>query len=866
MNRNLNEATTVFFTVVAKNYMSYARTLCESIAKHHPDAKIYIGLSDKLAGELDPDNENYEIIEAGQLGLPNFNAFAFRYDVMEFSTAIKPYMFRWIFSNTKAKNVVYIDPDILVVSPLERVMSLLDQGASTVLTPHLTTRIDDSYLPNENSMLQVGVYNLGFIALSRHEEALKLISWWCDRLERGAIVDLANGLFTDQKWADLMPCLFGDVAVLRDPGYNAAYWNLMHRNIDQVDGKWMANDRPLAFFHFSGVDPRNPEIFSKHQNRFMLADIGKLKGLYEYYVGQLIKNGYFETNKLKYYFNYLNDGTKVHNAMRNYFRHMLDAKNSDFANPFNLTSAYFNQSEPIFGKKSPVTRFMYGLYKQKPEIQQSFDLKSLSGQYAYANWFIYSSHNIYGVDKEYIKPVIKDGLKSNLISNSWYYNYLKKKVLMAGYAFYVKYPTLAKKIIRLLPLGFESRLRGSAKNAIYSPVTQLPRLTGLLNNIFSKPSGNVKPETGVTVIGYVSGDFGVAENLRSVAGCLDKVDYPFDIYEIDAGDGYSKTNARFRDRIKDLSAKGIQLYCVNADQMQHVQTMLGEQRINGTYRIGYWFWELSRFPDEWLYALELVDEVWAPTKFIYDALSKVTTKPLVHMPVAVDFEIQGQYDRKSFDLPEDKFLFLVSFDFHSFSTRKNATATLAAFKQAFLEHINDVGLVIKTIHGEKHPEKYSELLDALKSDERIHLINKALSRDEMYGLIKVCDCYVSLHRSEGFGLGIAEAMLLGKPVIATAYSGNMDFMRYDNSCQIDYSLIEVNADEYPHWENQKWADPSVKLAADVMYKVYSDEDFLKDMTIKAQDTIKSMHSSEVIGRKIQDRLNIISNKNRERGA
>jgi glycosyltransferase involved in cell wall biosynthesis len=106
--------------------------------------------------------------------------------------------------------------------------------------------------------------------------------------------------------------------------------------------------------------------------------------------------------------------------------------------------------------------------------------------------------------------------------------------------------------------------------------------------------------------------------------------------------------------------------------------------------------------------------------------------------------------------------------------------------------------VIKTIHGEKYPKKYAELLDLLENDERIHVINKVLSRDEMYGLIKVCDCYVSLHRSEGFGLGIAEAMLLGKPVIATGYSGNMDFMRPDNSCLIDYSLVDVKVAEYPH--------------------------------------------------------------------
>lgn len=849
----------IFFTIVAKNYISYARTLCNSIYAHHPDAKIYIGLSDKLDGKLDESQERFEIIEADQLDLPNASSFAFRYDVMEFSTAIKPYLFKWIFANTDAEQVVYLDPDILVVSPLVKVFDLLSQGASAVLTPHLLSRIDDNKLPNENTMLQVGVFNLGFIALSRHPETFKLVSWWCNRLERGAIVDLANGLFTDQKWADLMPCLFGDVAILRDFGYNAAYWNLSDRQIQNINGVWTANNSPLAFFHFSGVDPRNPEIFSKHQNRYMLNDIGELKELYKDYLNLLSLNGYFETRTLPYFYNQLNDGSKIYGPMRTYFKKMLDGGDNEDTNPFSLTSTYFNEYEPALGANAPVTRYMYGMYKGQPELQRAFSLDEVNGQHAYANWFTHIGKNVYSVDQVYIQHPAKatnEGGKNNDHTNSLL-STIKKRCYLKGYLLYQRHPTLARKLMRLLPDGFEAKLRVGTKRAIYTPVSSKSTSSDTLKK-------KIIVEDHVTLVGYAAGDFGVAENLRAVAGCLEAAKLKYDIYQIDTSEVYSKTNEYYKNKVVDLSEADIQLYCVNADQVKIVQSELGAEKAKDQYKIGYWFWELSKFPDDWLHAIDMVDEIWAPTQFVFDTLSKVTTKPIVHMPVAVDFKVLGQYSRQTFNLPDKHFLLLVSFDFHSFSTRKNASAALDAFKQAFPTNIQDVGLVIKTIHGEKHPEKYSELMALAKSDNRIHLFNQSLSRDEMYGLINVCSCYVSLHRSEGFGLGMAEAMLLGKPVIATAYSGNMDFMMPDNSCLIDYKFVDVKEGEYPFWQNQEWADPDIQQASKTMYEIYSDESVYQTKALKAKETISTLHSYEAVGKKIHDRLNAIKKELNER--
>lgn len=362
----------------------------------------------------------------------------------------------------------------------------------------------------------------------------------------------------------------------------------------------------------------------------------------------------------------------------------------------------------------------------------------------------------------------------------------------------------------------------------------------------------------MTLVGYVRGDFGVAENLRSVAGCLKKVSYPYDIYEVDAGDTYSKTNNNFSDLVTNFSNKRIQLYCVNADQLLNTQKKLGANKTSGTYRIGYWFWELSNFPSNWMHAFDLVDEVWAPSKFIFDSLSKATTKPVVYMPVAVDFQMQAKYSRNYFKLPQNSFLFLVSFDFHSFSERKNSEAVIQAFQNAFSSENENVGLVIKTIYGEKHPEKYTKLLDLAKNDARIIVVNSALKRDEMYGLIDVCDCYVSLHRSEGFGLGIAEAMYLSKPVIVTAYSGNMDFTNQDTSCLVEFDLVEVALGNYPFWQGQYWAEPNINQASEYMVKVYSDSKFRNNMSFHAKSLVEQQHSHAVVGNYMRTRLSEIS--------
>ncbi|MBV8633561.1 MAG: hypothetical protein JO002_03650, partial [Burkholderiaceae bacterium] len=269
---------TAVFTIVSLNYGAYARTLMESAQQAHPEWDRFVLLVDRCPDADAVSAGLFTALQVEELPLPKKSEFLFRYDIMELNTAVKPFMFAEL-RRRGYERVVYIDPDILVVDRLVDVERLLDEGANAVVTPHLTAPLDDGRHPNELEIMRAGAYNLGFLALAGTPASDAFIKWWEEKLEYGAVSDPARGLFTDQKWVDLAPGMFGGFAILRDPGYNVAYWNLPHRPVTHEDGVWKAGGSTLRFFHFSGFDPLNPKPFSKHQDRLTLATIGPAREL-----------------------------------------------------------------------------------------------------------------------------------------------------------------------------------------------------------------------------------------------------------------------------------------------------------------------------------------------------------------------------------------------------------------------------------------------------------------------------------------------------------------------------------------------------------------------------------------------------------
>jgi glycosyltransferase involved in cell wall biosynthesis len=300
-----------------------------------------------------------------------------------------------------------------------------------------------------------------------------------------------------------------------------------------------------------------------------------------------------------------------------------------------------------------------------------------------------------------------------------------------------------------------------------------------------------------------------------------------------------------------------QIHCVNADGTLLAAPGLKRAANPGKYRIGSWFWELERFPAAWSAAFDEIDELWAASPFIEAALSAASPKPVISMPLAVEFALPRAYTRREFGLPEDCFVCLFAYDFHSFGERKNPQAALAAFAQAFPQQ-RDVALVIKTVGGAQHPDALRRLQELARGDPRVIIRDQVLAREEMLGLQSVCDVFVSLHRSEGFGLALAEAMWLGKPVVATGYSGNLAFMDAANSCLVDYRLVPVREGEYIHGAGQRWAEPDVAHAADWLRRLRQDPGLRQALGARAAQSMRERHSHAAVGARIRQRLEIIA--------
>ena len=254
---------TAFVTICSNNYLALAEVLFASLRAFHPDADLVLGLADAFdTEEAYPDG--VEVLPAEKLGIPDFQSFAFSYDVMEFNTAIKPYLMLRLFERGY-DNVIFFDPDIELYRRLDDVLALLEGGASFVLTPHLCEPPHPAASRTEQHVMQTGVFNLGFIAASQRTETEPTLRWWARKLRYDCRNDQAKGLFVDQKYMDLLPGLTEHTRVLRDTSLNVAYWNIPPRSVSGgPEEGWRVDGRPLGFFHFSGFEPERPDRLSKY--------------------------------------------------------------------------------------------------------------------------------------------------------------------------------------------------------------------------------------------------------------------------------------------------------------------------------------------------------------------------------------------------------------------------------------------------------------------------------------------------------------------------------------------------------------------------------------------------------------------------
>lgn len=346
---------------------------------------------------------------------------------------------------------------------------------------------------------------------------------------------------------------------------------------------------------------------------------------------------------------------------------------------------------------------------------------------------------------------------------------------------------------------------------------QLPWLW--VKTISSKITPQDAKPFGLNIYGFAYGELGIGEDLRMAVECCEAAGILYHLVNVDAGDA-RQADLHLKDKVKDVTEMppyNTNLFCLPAfDTISRVFMEKGTAVFDGYRNIGWWPWELSVFPKDWKpFAFELVDEVWASSQFLYEMYKKSTNKAVKKVPLSVSVERMKPYPRKHYGLPENIFLFLYVFDFNSSVARKNPMAAVQAFLAAFKPNDLSVGLVLKTMNTKTNNHEWQAFLKVCKTDKRINLITETLDRPEVLGLINCCDAYLSLHRAEGFGRTIAEAIMLGKPVIATAYSGNIDYMKGENLYLVNYKLINIHNEQY-HWiesyDSAVWAEPNIEEA------------------------------------------------------
>lgn len=876
-------------TIIANNYLAYARAFTRSFLDHHPAGKVCVLIVDRPQPGHRYEDEPFAVTFADQLGIPGFAHFSFRYSIVELSTAVKPWFLLHLHRTLGVDRVCYFDPDILIFGDLGELYDLV-RGADAVLTPHLTAPIDDSLVPGEREILLSGIYNLGFLGLAFNERTLAFLGWWKERLYRWCLHEVDKGLFVDQRWMDLAPAFLPRTEILRDPGYNAAYWNLSHRTLTRRGGSWWVGDVPLRFFHFSGYDFQRPGSLSKFQNRFTFEERPDVLPLFQLYGESIRRQGQQEVQDYPYGYGRFANGVAVPDLARRALRR-IDPDGVRWPDPFDTAGpdSFFDWlRRPVDGGDEliPLPRLALLLWDHREDLQRFFARPWAEDRRRFARWFVQST-----ASSEEIDPAFAAGLEGPLddeddpaeptmrrlaslldpsaresgdlqaaeiawltadaahdlprrprVSRLALEIHGRRADLLRAYPdplgndrlplalWFVTFgrqeyrlpKPVVLPVLRTLPWRQQAwarlwweRQKRREKARVQAPAVPQGPAAGERIQPVARAAGPV----GFNVIGWSAAPTGIGEVCRGTLAALERAGLGSALWPLDQSLRDGRTGEAPGSAAAGTSHAGlpyeVSLYHVNADMMETVHSRLPLGFTAGRHRIGYWFWELAHFPVAFAPAFRHTDEVWAPSRFCQQAFQSLATVEVRWMPPCVVLTTAVPASRESLGIDPESFLFFFAFDALSVPERKNPAGLLAAFTRVARESRRPVHLLIKVNHAETEPRALVDLQDRC-AGLPVTLLTGTLSRGQLDALTAACDAYVSLHRSEGLGLPLIEAMYLGKPVIATGYGGVTDFLDEETGFVVRHGMTALQRPRGPYPEGAAWAEPDVEHAASLM--------------------------------------------------
>lgn len=408
-------------------------------------------------------------------------------------------------------------------------------------------------------------------------------------------------------------------------------------------------------------------------------------------------------------------------------------------------------------------------------------------------------------------------------------------------------PVFANKV---LPWWHKGRKRPSA--------SELTRMAELIPNPSKQCSNTAQSPNfpfGVNLYGYARGELGIGEDVRMMARAFKAANIPFCIINIQLGDQVSQHDRTAEHWISNLPLYSINLFCMTGIEMARYVCIHGQKALENRYTIGLWPWELPEWPKAWHHAWSLVDELWGISHYAASAYRQAPV-PVHPMPLPAELGEVRSLPRAHWGLPESAYLFVFAFDMNSTLSRKNPEGLIDAFHLAFPDKTDTtVGLVLKVSHLNRSRPEWRSIAKHIDNDPRIYLVGEELRKPDVLALYNACDCVVSLHRSEGFGRMLAEAQLLGKLLITTGYSGNMDFCASPPTITVKYTQKALEPNEYFFGDGQYWAEPDLNEAASAMRLCATDPQYRKNQPYNTE-----RFSPEYCGRAFKTRLTQIAQR------
>ena len=397
-------------------------------------------------------------------------------------------------------------------------------------------------------------------------------------------------------------------------------------------------------------------------------------------------------------------------------------------------------------------------------------------------------------------------------------------------------------IKKLIPAGIRHRFSGRVIDALATRTdVPAPYIPG-------------KYPKGINLYGFFKAENGLAQGVRMYARALEEGNIPHTLLNTDCLDWLPQEDTTFDDRLTRENRYAVNVVHVNPDQWQEACGMFPRSQFDGHYNIGVFLWELETAPADWKPMYDYVDEVWTPSAFTARAIRKETDKPVVTIPYCIETPYDEKLTRADFGLRDGDFLVLMVYDSNSYTSRKNPGAAIDAFREAFGEKPEGAKLVIKISNPK--PEDIAFVEERLDPESYI-LMTERLERKKMNSLIRLCDVFLSLHRSEGFGLVLAEAMSLGTAAVATNWSANTEFMPEGTACLVDWQPVPVGSAYQYEQEGVTWADADARQAAGYLRRLKEDRAFREEIVAAGRRQIAAGLGTAQCAERIAARLDEI---------